>query len=88
MGFSSNRFSMTMFALVVSSVDEGVWAFQGGCKLVLVEQGDVRLDTRALVILVVNELDSLEVRCHGVCRYLLTDDCRRMRDCRFSSEED
>ena len=66
MSLSANWLLVAVFALMKSLVDESVWAIQRRCELVLVEQGDVRFDTRALVVLVVNELDSLEIGCHGV----------------------
>lgn len=66
MGLSADCFMLTMFALVVSLVDDGVWAVQCRCEFVLVEEGNIRLGTRTLVILVVNKLDSLEFGCHGV----------------------
>lgn len=68
MGLPANCFVFTMFALMVSSVNDGVWAVQCRCELVLVEERDVRLGTRTLVVLVVNELDFLEFGCHGVWR--------------------
>lgn len=66
MSLSANCLLVAMFALMESCADEGVWAIQRRCELVLVEQGDVRFDARALVVLVVNELDSLKIGCHGV----------------------
>lgn len=66
MGLSADCFMLTMFALLVSLVDDGVWAVQCRCEFVLVEEGNIRLGTRTLVILVVNKLDSLEFGCHGV----------------------
>ena len=60
------RIGIRMFALVLGSGDEGVRAIQGGFELVLVEQGNVRFDTGALVVLVVNELDSLKISRHDV----------------------
>ena len=66
MGLSADCFVVPMFALVMSSVDDGVWTVQCRCELVLVEEGDVRFGARTLVILVVNELDFLEFGCHGV----------------------
>ena len=53
-----------MFALVVSSVNDGVWAVQGRRELVLVKKRDIRLRTRTLILLVVNEGNSLEFGCH------------------------
>lgn len=69
MGLSADRFVVAMFALVVSFIDEGIWAVQGRCELVLVEEGNVRLGTRTLVVLVVNKLDSLKFGCHDVWRF-------------------
>ena len=69
MGLSANCLLVTMFALMMGFGDEGVWTIQCGCELVLVEEGDIRLDTRTLVVLVVNELDSLEIGCHGVWEF-------------------
>ena len=66
MGFAANCFLVTMFALMESMVDEGVWTIQCRCELVLVEKGDIRFDARTLVILVMNELHSLKIACHGV----------------------
>ena len=57
-----------MFALVLSFGNKGVWAIQCGCELVLVEKEDVRLETRGLIFLVVDELDLLEVGGHVVWR--------------------
>lgn len=68
MSLSADCLMVTMFALVVSFIDDGVWAVQCRCKLVLVEEGDVRLGARTMVFLVVNELDPLEVGWHGVWR--------------------
>lgn len=65
---SANGFLVTMFALVLSCSDDGVWALQRRCELVLVEKGDIRFETRALVVLVMNELDFLEIGCHSVWR--------------------
>ena len=64
MGFSTNCFLVTMFTLMVSLVNDGVWAVQCRCELVLVEEGDVRFGTRTFVLLVGNELNSLEVAGH------------------------
>ena len=68
MGLSAD---CTMFALVVSFVDDGIWAIQSRRELILVEEEDVRFWTRTLVLLVVDELDFLEFGCHGVwiCGY-------------------
>ncbi len=66
MGLSADCFVVTMFALVMSFADDGVWTVQCRCELVLVEEGDVRFRTRTLVVLVVNELDFLELGCHGI----------------------
>lgn len=65
MGLSADCFVVSMLALVVSLVDDGVWAVQRRCELVLVKEGNVRFGTRTLVILVVNKLDSLKFGCHG-----------------------
>ena len=53
---------------MLSCGDEGIWAIQRRSELVLVEEGDIRFETRVLVFLVVNKLDSLEIGCHGVWR--------------------
>ena len=53
-----------MFALVVSCGDDGVRAIQCWCEAVFVEQGDIRFDTRTLIVLVVDDLDFLEIGCH------------------------
>ena len=37
MSLSANGFLVTVFALVVSGGDEGVWAIQCRCELVLVK---------------------------------------------------
>lgn len=66
MSLSANCLLVAVFALMESLSDEGVWAIQRRCELVLVEQGDVRFDTRALVVLVMNELDSVKIGCHGI----------------------
>ena len=66
MGFPADHFVFTMFPLVVSFVDDSVWAVEGGCELVLVQQRNVGLWTRTFIILVVNEFDSLELGCHAV----------------------
>lgn len=42
---ATNCFVGTMFALVMSLVDDGVWTVQCRCELVLVEEGDIRLGT-------------------------------------------
>ena len=55
-----------MFALMLSFRDEGVRAIQCRRELVFMEEVDVRFKTRALVILVLKELDFLEVGGHGV----------------------
>lgn len=68
MGLATDGFVFTMFALVVGFVDDGVWAIQCRCEFVLVEEGDIRLGTRTLVVLVLNKLDSLEFGCHCVWR--------------------
>ena len=68
MGPSADCLVGTMFALVMSSIDDGVWTVQCGGELVLVEEGDIGLGTRTLVVLVVNELDSLKFGCHSVWR--------------------
>ena len=68
MSLSANWLLVTVFALMVSCADEGVRAIQCRCELILVEKRDVRFETRALVFLVLNELDSLEIGCHGVWR--------------------
>ena len=68
MGPSADCFIGTMFALVMSFVDNDVWTVQCRGELVLVEEGDIGLGTRTLVVLVVNELDSLKFGCHGVWR--------------------
>lgn len=60
MGLSADCFVGTMFALVMSFVDDGVWTVQCRCELVLMEEGDIRLGTRRFVVLVVNELDPLK----------------------------
>ena len=66
MGLSADCFVGTMFALVMSFIDDGVWTVQCRCEFVLVEEGDIRLGTRTFVVLVVNELDPLEFGCHDV----------------------
>ena len=66
MSLSSNWLLVTVFALVLSFCDEGVGPIQCRRELVLVEEIDVRFETRRLVILVVNELDFLEVGGHDV----------------------
>ena len=66
MSLSANWLLVTVFALMLSFCDEGVRAIQCGRKLILVEEVDVRFKTRALVILVVMEIDFLEVGGHGV----------------------
>ena len=64
MGLSTNCFLVTMFTLMVSLVNDGVWAVQCRCEFVLVEEGHVRFGTRTFVVLVVNELNSLEIGGH------------------------
>lgn len=81
MSLSANWLLVAVFALMESLIDEGVWAIQCRCELVLVEQGDVRFDTRALVVLVVNELDSLKIGSHGVWR----SGCTCLSDCFWGS---
>ena len=64
MGLSTNCFLVTMFTLMVSLANDGVWAVQCRCELVLVEEGDVGFGARTFVVLVVNELNSLEFGGH------------------------
>lgn len=71
MGLPADCFLFTMFALVVSLVDDGVWAVQCRCELVLVEEGDVGFGTGTLIVFVMNERDFLEFGCHGVWRCVL-----------------
>ena len=71
MGLSPDCLLFTMFALVVSLVDDGVWAVQCRCELVLVEEGDVGFGTGTLIVFVMNERDFLEFGCHGVWRCVL-----------------
>ena len=71
MGLPADCFLFTMFALVVSFVDDGVWAVQCRCELVLVEEGDVGFGTGTLIVFVMNERDFLEFGCHGVWRCVL-----------------
>ena len=66
MSLSANWLLVTMFALMLSFRDEGVRAIQCRRELVLVEEVDVRFETRALVVLVLNKIDFLEVGGHGV----------------------
>ena len=66
MSLSANWLLVTVFALVMSFCDEGVGAIQCRRELVLVEEVDVRFETRALVVLVVKETDFLEVGGHVV----------------------
>ena len=66
MSLSANWLLVTVFALMFSSCDEGVRAIQSRRELVLVEEVDVRFETRALVILVGKEIDFLEVDGHDV----------------------
>ena len=53
-----------MFTLMVSLVNDGVRAVQCRCEFVLVQEGDVRFETRTFVVLIVNELDFLEIGGH------------------------
>ena len=64
MGLSTNSFLITMFTLMVSLINDGVWAVQCRCEFVLVQEGDVRFGTRTFVVLVVNELNSLKIGGH------------------------
>ena len=66
MSLSANWLLVTMFTLVFSFCDEGIGAIQCRRELELVEEVDVRFETRGLVVLVVKELDFLEVGGHGV----------------------
>ena len=68
MSLSANWFLVTVFTLVLSFCDEGVGAIQCRRELELVEEVDVRFETRGLVVLVVKKLDFLEVGGHGVRR--------------------
>lgn len=65
MSLSANWLLVTMFALMLSFGDEGVRAIQRRRELVLVEEVDVRFESRALVVLVVKEIDFLKVGGHG-----------------------
>ena len=66
MGLSADCLVGTMFALVMNFIDDGVRTIQCRGELVFVEEGDIGLGTRTLVVLVMNELDSLKFGCHGV----------------------
>lgn len=68
MGLSADCFIVTMFALMMSFIDDGVWTVQSRGELVLVEKGDIGFGTRTLVFLVVNELNFLKFGGHGLWR--------------------
>ena len=65
MGFAAYGFVFTVLALVVDLVAYEVWAFRGGADFVLVEEVDIGLGSRALVLGVVDELDLGEFGGHG-----------------------
>ena len=64
-GFAAYGFVLTVLALVVDPVAYEVWTFRGWADFILVEEVNIGLGSRAVVLGVVDELDLGEVGSHG-----------------------
>ena len=63
--FPTNGMLVSMLALVVGEVADDVWTVQGGSETIFLQERDIGFGARGLILIVVDDLDSMKVRVVG-----------------------
>ena len=63
--FPTNGMLVSMLALVVGEVADNVWTVQSGSETIFLQERDVGFRARSLILIVVDDLESMKVRVVG-----------------------